>query len=136
MPKRSAAAATLPVLDVKQSRLEPSARLPKAEADVWRALVAASSADHFTQADAPLLEQYATACVLATRAREALESEGPVVDGRANPWLTVQEKAQRAMVALSARLRVCPQSRFDRLKAGASARQRGPRGVEALEEME
>ena len=36
-----------------------------------------------------------------------------VIDGKTNPWLVVQEKAQRAMVALSARLRLAPQSRME-----------------------
>lgn len=136
MPKRSAAALATHPANLRPHRLEPSARLPDDEAREWRALVASCAADHFTLADAPLLEQYTTACVTARRAREALDKEGAVVNGRANPWLVVQEKSVRAMVALSARLRVCPQSRFDRLKAGTSARNQGPRGIEALEGLE
>ena len=34
----------------------------------------------------------------------------------------MSEKAQKQLVALSARLRICPQSRFDRLGAGANSR--------------
>ena len=46
-----------------------------------------------------------------------------VIDGKTNPWLVVQEKAQRAMVALSARLRLAPQSRME--SKVAAARRRG-----------
>jgi hypothetical protein len=49
------------------------------------------------------------------------------VGGKANPWIVVQEKAQRAMVALSARLRLSPQTRFDRLVAATTSRYQGPR---------
>ena len=34
-----------------------------------------------------------------------------MVDGKPSPWLTVQEKAVRALVALSLRLRLSPQAR-------------------------
>ena len=36
--------------------------------------------------------------------------------------LAVSEKAIKQLVALSARLRICPQSRFDRLGAGSNSR--------------
>jgi len=48
--------------------------------------------------------------------------DGAVIDGRASPWLGVAEKAHMQLVALSARLRICPQSRFERLAAGANSR--------------
>jgi hypothetical protein len=42
-----------------------------------------------------------------------MRAGGPIVDGKASPWLVVQEKAVRAMTALSMRLRLSPQSRLD-----------------------
>ncbi|MDR7136167.1 phage terminase small subunit [Lysobacter niastensis] len=113
-------------------RVAAPAYLSKPVRAVFEALVSSVDTDHFTPADLPLLAEYATAAVTAQKASEMLEQEGHVVGGRANPWLVVQEKAQRALVALSARLRVCPQSRFDRLKAGTASRKRGPAGVEAM----
>jgi phage terminase small subunit len=102
-------------------RMEPPATLSDAEAKVWRALVQSVASDHFQSCDAPLLAEYCRAAVCCDEAAKALQ-EGAVVGGKASAWVSVQEKAQRALVALSARLRVCPQSRFDRLKAGTSAR--------------
>ncbi len=36
-----------------------------------------------------------------------------MIDGKASPWLMVQEKSVRALTALSMRLRLSPQSRID-----------------------
>jgi hypothetical protein len=46
------------------------------------------------------------------RAAEALTTEGAVLAGRPNPWLTVAEKCDGALVALSMRLRISPQARM------------------------
>jgi hypothetical protein len=53
-----------------------------------------------------------TADALAERAAKELR-KNPVVDGKASPWLLVQEKSVRALTALSMRLRLSPQSRID-----------------------
>jgi phage terminase small subunit len=44
----------------------------------------------------------------------AMRREGAVVNGRLSPWVTVQEKAVRAMTALAMRLRLSPQARRER----------------------
>ena len=66
----------------------------------------AERADHFRPSDLPLLIQYTEAATLAERAMRALQD-----DDAPSVWLTRWEKATRTMVALSARLRICPQSR-------------------------
>jgi phage terminase small subunit len=43
-----------------------------------------------------------------------MREHGAVVNGKVSPWITVQEKAQRAMVALSMRLRLSPQARREK----------------------
>jgi hypothetical protein len=63
---------------------------------------------------------------LADQAAKALTKEGAVVAGKANAWLVVQEKSVRSLVALAARLRISPQQRFDRERAGTSAREGMP----------
>ena len=47
-------------------------------------------------------------------AAAALQSDGPVIGGRPSPWLIVAEKCDRALVALSMRLRISPQARMRR----------------------
>jgi len=107
-------------------RLTVPPSLSEGAAAVFVQTVSAVDPDHFSAVDLPLLEQYASAADLARRAQKQLDNTGAVIDGKASPWLVVLEKAHRSCVALAARLRVCPQSRFDRLVAGANSRaQRG-----------
>jgi phage terminase small subunit len=103
-------------------RLKPPATLPDGAVAIFEATVRAVDPDHFSVVDLPLLEQFAVAADLAQQAQHHIEQNGAVVAGKLNSWMAVQEKSIRAMVALSARLRICPQSRFDRLVAGANSR--------------
>jgi P27 family predicted phage terminase small subunit len=95
-------------------RLRPPPDLGKDEQEVWRKIVLTCDAEHFQQSDAPLLVRYCANVVLARRAAEALTTEGAVIGGRPNPWLVVAEKCDRALVALSMRLRISPQARLRR----------------------
>jgi phage terminase small subunit len=66
---------------------------------------------HFVASDMPLLSAYARAITLDETAARMLREQGPVINGKVNPWLTVKEKAHRELVALSMRLRLSPQGR-------------------------
>ena len=103
-------------------RLKPPAGLSAGAKAVFVHTVASVDAGHFSAVDLPLLEQFAGAADLASQAQRHLDEEGAVIEGKASAWLAVLEKASRACVALSARLRICPQSRFDRLAAGTNSR--------------
>ena len=87
---------------------------------VFARIVSDAGGGHFRASDRDLVEQYASAVVLARSAYAALATEGAVVAGRISPWQGVLEKANRASVALSMRLRLAPQSRLDRKKAGTA----------------
>jgi phage terminase small subunit len=102
--------------------ITPPSHLSPAARAVWDHIVGNLDPTHFVESDAPLLEQYASSAALAAEAFGHLEAEGAVVGGKPNAWLTVHEKAVRASVALSARLRLSPQHRHDRLVAGSNAR--------------
>ena len=114
------------VIRSKAVQLKPRLTAPQTlsdcEARVFRSTVQSVDPDHFTSVDLPLLTEFCRASALADQAAVALANDGVVINGRASPWIVVQEKAQRALVALAARLRVCPQSRFDRLGAGSRSR--------------
>jgi len=58
-----------------------------------------------------LLVRFAEAAALADEADVHMRTEGPVVDNRVSPWLTVSEKADRILLGLSLRLRISPQAR-------------------------
>jgi phage terminase small subunit len=111
MPRQSSAALAVNV-DGKPSRLKPPAHLGAAERKAFVELVASCDARHFKPSDMPLLCRYVEADVLAEMAAKELR-RGTVVGGKVNPWLVVQEKCVRALVALSMRLRLSPQSRLD-----------------------
>ena len=114
MPRKSPASLSIVTPKRPRSLLVPSADAPAEVVEVFREILTATRADHFVPGDAPLVQAYAEAIVLARKAAVALDAEGPVVAGRTNPWLTVCEKADRAIVALSMRLRLSPQARMRR----------------------
>jgi phage terminase small subunit len=96
------------------NRLRPPAGLGEDETAVWRQIVLTCDEKHFQASDAPLLMRYCENVILARRAAAALSAEGAVIGGRPNPWLVVAEKCDRALVALSMRLRISPQARMRR----------------------
>ncbi len=77
---------------------------------MFTAIVAGCDANHFRQTDLPLLSRYCEAAILA---EQAALGNGAVLDGKPSPWIVIQEKCVRAMVSLSMRLRLSPQSRID-----------------------
>lgn len=102
--------------------LTPPSTLSPRAAQIFTATVGAVDPFHFTPVDLPLLCQYAAAADLCEQAQASLDRIGAVDAGRLNPWVAVLEKSSRSCVALVARLRICPQSRFDRLVAGTNSR--------------
>ena len=107
MPRKSAAAKVIPL---NTTQLRPPASLPATERELFASIVAASKPEHFQASDTALLVQYVSNIVLNERAHDELRSE-PLVGGKPSPWLTVAEKTNRAVVALSLRLRLSPQAR-------------------------
>jgi phage terminase small subunit len=113
MPRKSAASLAV-VQSAGFGRLRAPAELSEEERLVWTEIAGACDAKHFERSDAPLLIRYCQNVVLGRRAAAALTSEGAVIGGRPNPWLVVSEKCDRALVALSMRLRISPQARLRR----------------------
>jgi hypothetical protein len=122
--RRSAAEYEVPVIDVRRCRLQPPPQLGKDEAQRFADLVDSCDPAHFALSDLPLICRYVEADVLAERAAQELRDGGPVIGGKPNAWLFVQEKAVRALVAISMRLRLSPQSRLD--PKTAARRQNNP----------
>jgi phage terminase small subunit len=124
MPRKSSAALRVPAVD-GQPPLEPPTSLSRAELELFCAIINAVDKKHFRPSDLPLLTRYVEACVLAEQAAKQLR-KGAVINGRASPWLVVQEKAVRAMTALSMRLRLSPQGRQSARGAGREKVPIGP----------
>jgi len=109
-------------ISLKPRLVVPSTLSPEAKL-IFMHTVQHVDPTHFSEVDLPLLEGYANSAALASEASQRLDTEGAVgADGKPSAWLGVSEKAIKQLVALSARLRICPQSRFDRLGAGANSR--------------
>jgi phage terminase small subunit len=104
----------------------PPASLSEPERVMFVDIVAGCSADHFRKPELPLLSRYCEAACLAAQAAHELRTHGAVVDGKVSPWIVIQEKQIRAMVSLSMRLRLAPQSRIDPKTLGRSAAHDGP----------
>ena len=126
MPRKSAASLSVVAVDGQPFRPDPPASLSEAERTIFVDLVAGCDRRHFRPSDLPLLCRYVEAAALGDQAAEQLRL-GAVINGRPSPWITVQEKAVRAMVALSMRLRLSPQSRIDPKTAGRRQEFQGPR---------
>jgi phage terminase small subunit len=113
MPRKSAAALATPPINGEPPRLQPPASLSETEQAIFTAVVGACDAKHFRKSDLPLLCRFCELTALADQAGRELRENGAVLDGKPSPWIVVQEKCVRGLVALSARLRLCPQSRTD-----------------------
>jgi phage terminase small subunit len=124
--RKSAAALAVIGVDGNPNRLLPPASLSDAERAVFVDVVTACDPTHFQPSDLPLLCRYCEAAVLGEQAALELR-RGAVVDGKPSPWITIQEKAVRAMVSLSMRLRLSPQSRIDPKTLGRKEAYAGPK---------
>jgi hypothetical protein len=109
--RKSSAELATGAVDGRPARLKPPPSLSAAEQGVFLDIVASVAAGHFQSSDLPLLCRYAEAIALAELAAQEIRRGDAVVNGRPSAWITVQEKAVRAIVALSMRLRLSPQAR-------------------------
>jgi hypothetical protein len=109
--RKSAAARAVSGPEDPETRLEPPRSLSVAERKLFVDLVSSVVPEHFVHCDLPLVCAYVRAIALEERAAAQLRKTP--ADGK---WLAVWEKAQRAMVALSLRLRLSPQARVRNTK--------------------
>jgi phage terminase small subunit len=121
-------------VDGRPAKLTPPKSLGAAERALFVELVEANTPEHFRPSDQPLLCRFVEAACLAEKAAHELSKHGAVIDGKASPYLIVQEKSVRAMTALSMRLRLSPQSRFDGRAAARAQEYTGPRPWELTRE--
>jgi hypothetical protein len=111
MPRRSTASFSVISPTGGPTRLQVPGELTGRAKEVFLDTVSACKAGHFLPQDTPILVEFCRAVALADAADAALATEGAVVNGKLSAWVTVQEKAQRAMAQLSLRLRITPQGR-------------------------
>jgi phage terminase small subunit len=80
---------------------------------LFNQILSQASKDQFRQTDETLLELYCLAVLEARLAYRHLETDGRIINGRLSPWVSILEKAYKAVVSLSVRLRLGPKSRLD-----------------------
>jgi len=119
MPRKSVSAlTTIARVDGRPDRLAAPGDMSPEAARIWRSITKSLPAEHFRASDAPLLRSYCESTASADRAAHELATNGHVTGGKASPWNVVSEKAIRAQVSLSLRLRLCPSARTDPKSAG------------------
>jgi phage terminase small subunit len=111
MPRKTTGALQLIATQSRPTRVKPPSTLSQGERAAFLEIVTHTAPQHFQASDVALIARYAEALTLAERAAKELRGEAAVLNGKPNPWLHVQEKALRAIVALSMRLQLSPQSR-------------------------
>ena len=114
MPRTPAAAFGVAPVAAISKRLKPPDSLSEGAKAEFIRIVMAEKADHFRKSDLPLLCSYCESAALIERAVRELQQPDVAPSPR---WLTVWEKANRNLVALSARLRICPQSRQPNIRS-------------------
>ena len=103
--------------------LEPPAGLTEDQADVWRSVVGARSADFFGEDAAPLLEEYCRVVVMCRLL--AVQIEAGIAGGEADELkalLDMRDKESRRMASLATKLRITNQSRYTPQSAGTAAK--------------
>ena len=113
MPRKSAEA--LSVVRLDPSPKPPALRREASAAvkELFNHILSNAPKGQFSQTDDILLELYCLAVLEARNAYHHLDAEGRVFNGRPSPWIAVLEKAQKAIVSASVRLRLGPMSRVD-----------------------
>ena len=103
--------------------LEPPAGLTEDQAEVWRSVVGARSADFFSEDAVPLLEEYCRVVVMCRLL--AVQIEAGIAGGEAaelKALLDMRDKESRRMTSLATKLRITNQSRYTPQAAGTAAK--------------
>ena len=127
--------AVAPVVDVARIRQEPRPDMPPDVAREFSRVVASVDASHFRVADA-LLEDYAQAIVIRRQLSAELAEQGPIVDGKPSPLIAAIREQSRLIASLATKLRLTPQSRISKDKAGKTTARPESVGVPLTEYVE
>ena len=106
--------------------LEPPAGLTEDQADVWRSVVGARSADFFGEDAVPLLEEYCRVVVMCRLL--AIQIEAGIAGGDAaelKALLDMRDKESRRMTSIATKLRLTNQSRYTPQSAATAAKKGG-----------
>jgi len=111
MPRKSAADLSLIRPASGVNRLQPPVTLTGPARTVFVDIVANNAPNHFRESDKAMLQAYCNVICQLEQCRKELQKAVVTAEGKISPWVGVQERAIKSMVALSMRLRLSPQSR-------------------------
>jgi phage terminase small subunit len=120
MSRQSAAA--LAVVPIGKTRLMPAGDLSPEQEKLWRRLIGSMPPGHFHPSDEPLLRSYVEVTERVQMAQAQLAKGVVNKRGKVSPWLKIYDGSVRLQASLASRLRLAPQARVDRRKAGAAVR--------------
>jgi len=120
MSKQSEAA--LAVVPIGKARLMPAGDLTPDQDKLWRRLVGSMPEGHFHPSDEPLLRSYVEVTERVQLAQAELAKGIVTKRGKVSPWLAIYNASVRLQGSLASRLRLAPQARLERSRAGAAAR--------------
>ena len=106
--------------------LQPPEGLTEEQAEVWRSVVGARSADFFSADQAPLLEEYCRVVVMCRLL--AAQVEAAIAGGDAGELkavLDMRDKESRRMTSIATKLRLTNQSRYTPQAAATAAKKGG-----------
>lgn len=119
--KSSAALSVVPT--ALPQRIEPPAALNKAEASLWRAVVAGKPVDWFTADTAPLLVEYVRASDLADRLAVQIEAAmAGSGDISLKDLLLMRDREAKRIASIATKLRLTQQSRYTPQAASTASR--------------
>ena len=130
MPRKSASALSVVPLNPSPKPPAPNREASAAVKELFNHILSRAPKGQFSATDDILLELYCLAVLEARNAYRHLDAEGRVLNGRPSPWIAVLEKAQKAIVSYSVRLRIGPQSRVD--PRSSKLKGRPPSGYDLL----
>src|SRR5262245_66261529 len=105
MPRKSRAELAIVPIRAHHRRISPPAGMSPEETALFKEIVEAAPAMHFTQSDGTLLRAYVQGCLLLEKAFEAAQASPSMLPD----W----ERCARVVASLATKLRLSVQSRVD-----------------------
>lgn len=119
------------VIELTRKLPEPPEILTEEQADTWRLVINSCAGDMISPESYPILVEYCRSISAANAIAKQLDSFDPgwidEADGllRWDKFLSIQNRVSARMVSLATKLRITPQVRIHKEKAGLAAAKSG-----------
>ena len=112
-------------------RIEAPKGMPKAQRELWGAVVGSKPADWFGPDNAPLLVEYVRAVDMANKLESQLDTlmaTGDVAAGELRSLLNMRDKESRRVTSLATKMRLSQQAKYTEKSAATADRRGGAQG--------